>query len=242
MKINKQSNIYTIIYITVMVLIVGAGLAVTATALRPRQQANADADKMAQILASVRINPEKKDIIKTFDNLIIGQYFADFEGNYEEGDAFAADVKTSIKVKPENRELPLYLCRLADGSEKWIIPLYGAGLWGPIWGYVSLDTNGSTIYGAYFAHQGETPGLGAEIEKPEFSNQFRNLNVLKNNQLLPIMVEKKGQTPTNGADYVDAISGGTITSKGVESMLQNCLAPYQAFLLKIKNSNQPSDK
>ncbi len=121
---------------------------------------------------------------------------------------------------------------------KYILPVYGAGLWGPIWGYISVNSDGSTIYGAYFAHQGETPGLGAEIEKPAFSNQFNNLHLFKEGRFLPIAVVKAGQAPLNGEDKVDAISGGTITSKGVASMIDNCLGGYTKFLQSLNNNQQ----
>ena len=117
-----------------------------------------------------------------------------------------------------------------DGAKKYILPVYGAGLWGPIWGYVAFDADGSTIYGAYFAHQGETPGLGAEIEKPKFTDEFKGLNLFKDGQFMPIAVVKAGQKPQGGEDYVDGVSGGTITSKGVGAMLDNCLTPYKSYL------------
>jgi Na+-transporting NADH:ubiquinone oxidoreductase subunit C len=118
---------------------------------------------------------------------------------------------------------------------KYILPVYGAGLWGPIWGYVALDSNGSTVYGAYFAHASETPGLGAEIEKPAFTDQFPGKQMFKGDEMLPVAVVKKGQKPTGDEDYVDGISGGTITSKGVSAMLNNCLKPYEAYLKTLRN-------
>ncbi|MDE6343231.1 MAG: NADH:ubiquinone reductase (Na(+)-transporting) subunit C, partial [Muribaculaceae bacterium] len=120
-----------------------------------------------------------------------------------------------------------------DGARKYVVPVYGAGLWGPIWGYVALDSDGSTIYGAYFAHEGETPGLGAEIEKPAFSDQFRGKELWKHGNFLPVNVLKKGTKPVAGEDYVDAVSGGTITSKGVASMLDSGLTPYKAYLRSL---------
>ena len=109
-------------------------------------------------------------------------------------------------------------------------------MWGPIWGYIAIDSDGSTIYGAYFAHEGETPGLGAEIEKPAFTDQFnQNLHLFKDGKFLPVEVVKGGVAPANGADYVNGISGGTITSKGVSTMLDNCLTPYKSYLEKLSN-------
>ena len=228
---NKQSNVYTIIYIIVLVVLVGTALAFTAISLKPLQQANADADKMRQILASVSVEATGSDVIKAYDEYIKSTFVVDENGNRVEGaDAFAVDVAKQSKVADTVSLLPVYECTLADGSVKYILPMYGAGLWGPIWGYVSVDADGTTIYGAYFAHQGETPGLGAEIEKPAFSSQFSGKKLIKNGSFVPVAVVKAGQAPAGDADYVDGISGGTITSKGVGAMIDNCLKPYSAFL------------
>ncbi|MDO4319439.1 MAG: NADH:ubiquinone reductase (Na(+)-transporting) subunit C [Bacteroidales bacterium] len=232
---NKQSNLYTVIYIIVLVVVVGTALAFTSMSLRERQQANIDADKMRQILASVHIVPEKADILSDFDRYVTRQYLVDAAGNEAAGDAFAVNVAAQIKLPADRRELPVYECTLADGTVKYILPVYGAGLWGPIWGYVSLDADASTVYGAYFAHQGETPGLGAEIEKPAFQDQFRGKQLFKDGRFMPVAVVKAGQKPAGDEDYVDGISGGTITSKGVGAMLDDCLSPYQNFLNKLRN-------
>lgn len=227
---NKQSNTYTIIYIIVLVVIVGAGLAFTAMSLKDRQQQNADADRMSQILAAVHITPAKGQVVDDFNKYITSQMVVNSKGQTTGTDAFAVSVAEQVRKPADQRQLPVYVCTLPDGAVKYILPLYGAGLWGPIWGYVAVNADGSTIYGAYFAHQGETPGLGAEIEKPAFSNQFDNKHLWKDGRFLPVAVVKKGQMPANGEDYVDAISGGTITSKGVSAMLSDCLTPYQPFL------------
>lgn len=230
---NKQSNIYTTIYIIVLVLIVGTALAVTSLSLRSRQQANIDADKMRQILAAVHITPDASDVIADFNKYIVAQKVVNAAGDTIPGDAFTIDVAAQVKLTDSERSLPVYVCRLADGDIKYILPAYGAGLWGPIWGYVALDSDGSTIYGAYFAHQGETPGLGAEIEKPAFSDKFNGKHLFKDGEFLPVAVVKAGQRPAGNEDYVDGVSGGTITSKGVSDMLSNSLKPYESYLKNI---------
>lgn len=233
---NKQSNVYTIIYIIVIVIVVGAGLAVTSMSLKDRQIENANADKMKQILASVHITvPEGEKVSDVFNKYITSQIIVNEQGKEIGTYAFGVDVQEQSKIKDTSkRQLPIYICTLPDSQTKYIIPVYGAGLWGPIWGYVAVDSDGSTVYGAFFAHQGETPGLGAEIEKPDFSNQFTNKQLFKNGQYLPIAVVKKGQQPPHGEDYVDGISGGTITSKGVSAMLNDCMTPYKAYLENLK--------
>ncbi len=131
----------------------------------------------------------------------------------------------------------MFKCKTDDGSVKYIIPVYGAGLWGPIWGYVAVDSDGSTIYGAYFSHEGETPGLGAEIASAPFQEQFKGKELYKDGVLKSIGVMKAGQKPTDGEDYVNAISGGTITSRGVQSMLKNSMTAYDSFFKKLQSSN-----
>lgn len=236
---NKQSNTYTILYIIIMVAIVGTALTLTAMALKPRQQANADADRMKQILAAVHISATDTDVHALFDSHITGQLVVNAAGDTIGTDAFAVEVRDQTKIKdPAARALPVYICNAGPGKgTKYILPVYGAGLWGPIWGYIAVNADGSTIYGAYFDHQGETPGLGAEIAKPAFSGQFDGKTLIHDNTFIPVAVVKKGQKGPQGADTVDAVSGGTITSKGVSAMLDDCLKPYAAWLQKTSGTN-----
>lgn len=236
---NKQSNTYTIIYIIVLVVLVGTALAATSLALRGKQQDNINADKMSQILAAALITPEKGTVVADFDKYVTEQIVVNSKGEKVDGvNAFDVDVASQSKLAGDRRDLPVFVCTTPDGEKKYILPVYGAGLWGPIWGYVAFDADGSTIYGAYFAHQGETPGLGAEIEKPQFCSQFEGKQVFKDGRFHPIAVVKTGQLPLDGEDYVNGISGGTITSKGVGSMLDNCLTPYKKYLQALAEGAQ----
>ena len=237
---NKQSNTYTVIYIIVLVVVVGAALAFTAMSLRDRQVANANADKMKQILASVHIPVDDKDVDRQFADHITSMLVVNAEGKVvKEGGAddmaiFNIDVAEQAREQASARELPVYVCRLDDGVTKYILPGAGNGLWGPIWGYVALDADGSTVYGAYFDHASETPGLGAEIATERFQKEFVGKEFFKGDKFLPVKVVKAGQNPADGSDYVDGISGGTITSKGVGSMLDNCLQPYDNYLQTLR--------
>ena len=237
MAINKQSNGYTLIYIIVLVAVVGAALAITSMSLAAHKKANADADKMRQILAAVHVVPEKGQMQQAYDKYITSTIVVNSTGETVEGsDAFDIDVAAEVKKPEAERLLPVYIAKVESGT-KYIMPVYGAGLWGPIWGYVAIDADGSTVYGAFFGHQGETPGLGAEIEKPGFSEQFNGKELWKNDVFSPVAVVKKGQKPQDDRDYVDGISGGTITSKGVQDMLKVCLTDYSAFLNTLSNEN-----
>lgn len=236
---NRQSNTYTIIYSAILVLVVGVVLSVVYQALRPRQEENMANDTKRQILASARIVPsEGQTIADLYARHITSSYIVDSNGEKIDSSVNPFDVKVSLEVKKPDadRLLPVFECT-TDNGLKYIIPVYGAGLWGPIWGYVAFDDNGNTIYGAYFAHQGETPGLGAEIEKPAFSSQFDGKDIFsRSGEFLSVAVVKTGKEPQDRA-WVHAISGGTITSQGVQAMLFDSLRPYSAFLESLKNNN-----
>lgn len=233
---NKQSNTYSIIYILILAIVTGAALAFTSMALSDRQKENENKDKMRQILAAAHINASSNEIIAAYNEHIIESYVVNSAGEKIKGDAFGINIADQSRKKDNERELPVFVCKTDEGSIKYILPVYGAGLWGPIWGYVSFNNDGTTIYGAYFAHQGETPGLGAEIEKPAFSNGFVGKRIFKDGKFLPITVVKAGTQPKAGEDYVDGVSGGTITSNGVTRMLANCLTPYEAFLKSLSDN------
>ncbi len=235
MRFNKNSNVYILIYIVALVLVTGAALAFTSVSLKERQNENVAVDKMRQILASIRIAPADNEVTAVFDSIITSQFIVNASGEQVAGEAFDVDVAAQVSLPADERELPVYVATLPGGITKYILPAYGSGLWGPIWGYVSLNEDRATIYGAYFAHQGETPGLGAEITKPQFTDQFENKRLVQDNRFTPVSVLKKGQKPEPGCDFVDAVSGGTITSRGVAAMLDNSLAPYTKFLTQSDN-------
>lgn len=232
---NKQGNVYTVIYATVLVLIVGGVLALIYQALRPLQVSNITDDTKKQILAAARIVPTQGETVsELYSEYIVKSYIINSKGEIVDTpeEAFNVNVAQQVKLPDDQRELPVYECQTSDGL-KYILPVYGAGLWGPIWGYVAFNSDGDTIYGAYFAHEGETPGLGAEIEKPAFSDQFEGKKILNNEGVFtPIAIVKAGQNPA-GVEYVNAVSGGTITSQGVQKMLANSLAPYATFLKNL---------
>jgi Na+-transporting NADH:ubiquinone oxidoreductase subunit C len=153
--------------------------------------------------------------------------------NFEKVDK--EEINREIKEVAKERELPVYECKV-ENEIYYIFPVRGKGLWGPIWGYVALKNDFNTIYGANFDHKGETPGLGAEINETWFEDQFKGKKIMEDGKFVSIKV-LKGEVDPDNPHSIDAISGGTITSKGLEAMLFDCLNSYQEFF-NVKKSEQ----
>lgn len=233
MKLNTNSNVYTIVYASVIVIVVAFLLAFVSGALSERQAENVRLDKKKQILSALNVDLKTCDNpAATYEQLVKADPIINAQASLlSENGGFEVDVKAeNAKASVGDRQLPYYLCEV-DGATKYVFPLYGAGLWGPIWGYVALNDDLSTIFGVYFSHEGETPGLGAEIATPKFQAQFVGKQIKRGGELTYISVLKAGQSDPD-ADSVDAISGGTMTSRGVEAMIRNGISQYEKFLNK----------
>lgn len=229
---NTNKNSYTLIYAVVMVVVVALLLALVSSGLKDIQNNNVKLDKKKQILSSLNIQLDGQDANLLYEKHIVKELVLNIKGEVlseKMGDAFVIDViKENAKAETE-RQLPLYVAEV-DGQTKYIITMRGAGLWGPIWGYIALNDDKNTVFGTYFSHASETPGLGAEIALPAFQNKFVGKHILNDaRDFVSIAVMKPGQT-AEGQDYVDGISGGTITSKGVEAMLLKSIGQYEAYL------------
>ncbi len=228
MKVNTNSNTYTIVYASVMVVIVAFLLAFISNSLKSKQDENIRLDKMKQILSAINVDTKGQDV-----QALYSQYVKEAEILNVNGDVVSTTGGFDINLPAEmskpvaDRQLPLYICEV-DGQTKYVLPLTGAGLWGPIWGYVGLDDDKDTVFGVFFSHASETPGLGAEITTDKFKNQFFGKKVLKSG-VVALAVEKYGKV-TDPTYQVDGISGGTITSVGVSNMIKDCLRLYEKFL------------
>ena len=235
---NKNSNLYQILYAAVMVLLVGTVLAFIYMALKPKQNENIANDTRKQILSALHIAaPEDAQVKDMYEKYIVQDLLVDGEGNIVDtakNVAFDVQMKKNVKLPAAERQLPVMKCVMDDGSVKYVLPVYGAGLWGPIWGYIAVNDDGNTIYGANFSHEGETPGLGARIAEQPFQDEFKDKHLFVDGEFKSVAVLKKGQKATNGAEQIDALTGATITSRGVSDMMADCLAPYEAFLKKLQ--------
>lgn len=221
---NTNSNTYTIVYASVMVVIVAFLLAFVNSSLKETQNKNVELDTKKQILASLNIT-EVKDAEAEYNKVVKADMIVAEDGSLTENTgAFVTGYEKEAK---ENGRIHVFVCEI-DGQTKYVVPVYGAGLWGAIWGYVALNDDKDTVYGTYFSHASETPGLGAEIATPHFQSLFVGKKVLEEG-VVALGVEKNGKV--SKPEYqVDGISGGTITSKGVDAMLKGCLSNYTNFL------------
>ncbi|MBQ7421224.1 MAG: FMN-binding protein [Prevotella sp.] len=202
MKTN--SNTYTIIYSAILVVIVAFLLAFVSQALKSKQDANVALDVKKQILYSLNIRGLDGD---------------EAENKYKEV------VKSEEQVDGNT----LYVC-VVDGKAKYVIPLKGMGLWGGISGFLSINEDKATVYGAYFNHESETAGLGAEIkDSQEWQEKFQNKQLFAEDGTPALSVEKKVENPSS---QVDAVTGATLTSNGVSDMLKDGIGKYAKFLKK----------
>ncbi|MBD3636448.1 MAG: NADH:ubiquinone reductase (Na(+)-transporting) subunit C [Crocinitomicaceae bacterium] len=237
MAINKESTGYTFLFAIMLVVVVGAALASIATGLKPYQEKNQAIKKKMDILGALNIESTRKNANDKYEEYINSEdcVVLDAEGNVKEGkEAFDIDIKQQYrdkKLDPKDRDYPLYVAKV-DGKTKFVIPLVGSGLWGPIWGYIAVDEDKETIYGAKFDHKTETPGLGAEIKQPFYYEQYIGEKISAGGEFKEIKSVKdgSGKGPANGK--VDGITGGTITSKGVEEMVNRTLQVYVKYFNK----------
>ncbi|MFW6290194.1 MAG: NADH:ubiquinone reductase (Na(+)-transporting) subunit C [Mariniphaga sp.] len=232
---DRNSNNYTFLYAVIMVILVAALLATVAMSLRPLQNKNVEIEKKQNILASVNIQTTPANAEEIYAERIQNQYVVNAQGERVEGvDAFEIELRDERAKPIEERLMPVFEFQAEDGL-KYIFEMRGAGLWGPLWGFVSLNEDMSTIYGANFDHQAETPGLGAEISTEWFEDDFKGKEIFnEEGELTSIIVTKVGQDAPE-EHSVDGISGGTITSKGLQDMLMEGFTVYKEFLTQKKS-------
>ena len=194
MKLNTNSNSYIIIYSAILVVIVAFLLAFVYQALKPMQDANVALDVKKQILYSLNI----RDL-----------------------DGAEAEAKYAEVVKMENviDGRKNYVCKI-NGEYINVVSLKGMGLWGGISGYIAIDPEGK-VYGAYFNHESETAGLGAEIkDSQEWQEKFIGKKIFDEKYNVILSVVKKVE---DSESQVDCVTGATLTSNGVDAMLKECL-------------------
>ena len=233
MAIDKNSNSYTFGFAILMVIVVGTLLAVASQGLKTRQEKNATDKKMMSILSAINIDATRENAQEMYNKYVIDSKI--ISGKDLNAEAFNVDIKKEFRdknISVSDRNYPLYICE-KDGDKYYIIPVVGTGLWGPIWGFVALESDLKTIYGANFDHKSETPGLGAEIKYASYSDQYTGETISDTTgNFQPIIVVKDG-SGSGINSKVDGITGGTITSKGVEEMTTRTLEVYVNYFKSL---------
>jgi len=232
---KQFTNRYIFIFSSVMVIAVATLLSLAATLLQPAQEKNLEIEKKKSMLESINIPADRNTTETLYDKYIKESFVLNSKGDIIDGvNAFNVVMNIEQKKPLEQQYLPVFIASPDDGEKITILPLEGKGLWGPVYGYISLKSDMNTTYGVNFDHKGETPGLGAEINTNAFEGMFQGKKLFEDGKFVSIQVVKGGAKPGD-SHGVDAISGGTITSKGLEKMLVDCISKYNDYLIKNKN-------
>lgn len=232
--LNTNSNTYTIVYSIVIVVVVAFLLAFVSKGLEQRQNDNVALDKKKQILYALNIrNISDAEANAKYKEVVLSDDIIDVDGNItEHGNpgSESAGFRLNSADKKAGR-LAIYTCNI-DGATKYVIPLYGMGLWGAVYGYLAINSDGTTVYGAYFNHDGETAGLGAEIKDDvSWQERFQGKKIFADgSDEVALAVKKKVDNPQS---QVDAITGATLTSDGVSNMLHDDISLYKKFFLNL---------
>lgn len=244
MALNTNSNVYTVVYATVLTVLVAILLTAAAVGLAPQQKANADNEKKQQVLSAVAPvlghNVTFTTAADEWSSLDMDNntFVVNTKGEKVEGKAFDLVAKQQFKagVVKEEAMLPVFVANI-EGNPYYIMCMYGGGLWDAIWGYIAVEADGSTIAGVTFDHAGETAGLGAKIkDDPKFAEAFIGKKVFVNGAFAPVTVSKKG-----GDNNVDAITGATKTSDCVSYMVEQSLKGYLPFLQSLQAAPAEQD-
>ena len=227
-KFNVNSNAYIIIYSVVMVVVVAVLLAVTSLSLQERQNDNILNEKRQQIVKALGEDPAAT----SYADVIAEATMLDKNGNKIEGknDADIFNALGDLTASFEAGEFPIFKAK--NGCV--VIPVYGAGLWGPVWGYIALEQDMNTVKGIVMDHSGETPGLGAEITSANVQNSFVGKTIFEGADFVSVTMRKGGATNNH---EVDAISGGTKTCDGVNAMIKTGLEGYLPYINANKSNN-----
>ena len=229
-----HSNSYTIIFTSVVTIILGGFLSVAAGTLKEIQDLNVENDSKKNILSSLGYKPiseeswSSNDITKIFEDNI-DAYVLNTEGNRLDIDP------SNINTETDKENLPIYVDKKNGIVNGYAIPISGKGLWSTLYGYFAVEPDGITAKGITFYAHKETPGLGGEVDKPWFQNNFIGKRFIDEEGNLVGVKVMKGKANPESPYEVDGISGATITSKGLESFLINDLEKYEPFFRKVRN-------
>ena len=223
--LDTGSNVYTIVYASVMVIIVAFLLAFVSSVLKPAQEANVENDTKGQILTSLNIDIKADgfNVAKEFENvqdmLWNGTELVPYEGKFLS--AYGSAIKAG--------ELHVFVAEVG-GETKYVLPVTGRGLWGGLWGYIALNADKKTVFGTYFYHTSETAGLGARIGERWFQEQFNGKPLFAGDDTENIALSVVKAGASKAETEIDGVTGATLTSDGVSAMVKDGLTVYISFI------------
>lgn len=236
----RQSNIYTIVFIIITSLVAALILSVSSEMLKERQVRNVELDIKKNILYAVDLLKDNSDPEKLYKDYI-RSIVVNSEGKIIEKSVSAEKInfERELEKKPEDRKYPVFKSIKGKDGEiaAYCIPIVGKGLWSTLYGYFALEPDLKTVKGISFYKHGETPGLGGEIENPEFQKNFYGKQILSADGKLVSITLVKGKTKPNSPSLiheVDGISGATLTSNGVNKLLEECLTIYEPYFKSVR--------
>ena len=230
-----RNNSYTLIFTSCVTIVLGIIIATTADNLRERQKTNEELDIKKNILYALGYkqnidNPWTNKIVESLYNNSINEVYIDRKG-------------TVYKKQEDIEKNPLKIYQRMDNGliTGYAIPIEGKGLWGTMYGYFAIEPDAVTVKGITFYRHKETPGLGGEVDKDWFKNNFIGKRLVDNDgKLVSIEVIKGFVSDKDPEAYrkVDGISGATITGKGVTTFLKKDLNKYEPYFKKIRMLNE----
>lgn len=230
-----RTNTYTLLFTALLTALLGLLLSLAQATLKPRQERNVEVDRKRNILRALDFAEERPwsadQIQVLFEEAVVG-LLMDSAGK-RVPDLRPRDLDPSSQ--PDL--LPLYLKVVEGRIDGYALPISGKGLWSTLYGYLALQPDGSTVKGIKFYQHGETPGLGGEVEKDWFSDNFVGKRIINAaGELVGIQLVKGKVDPANPEAYhrVDGISGATMTARGVNAFLMSDLERYEPVLIRIR--------
>ena len=250
MSSNNESVQKTITVALVLCLVCAVFVSAAAVILRPAQAVNEKANMQMNILQAAGLYDPQQSIQEQFQ--IVTTRLVNLEtGEFVEGmDAERYNQRKASKDPSMNRVLSgeediasikrqakiakIYLIENGDQIEKIILPIHGYGLWSTLYGFMALEGDGNTVAGLGFYEHAETPGLGGEVDNPNWKAQWTGKQVYNGDAVALRLV--KGGADRSDSYGVDALSGATLTSRGVDNLLKFWMsdAGFKPFLDNLK--------
>ena len=243
----QRSNSYVVMFVIILTVVLGGLLSGANQLLKEAQDKSIDLDTKKKILGAVM------DISTiTSDTALLGTYdrrvksiVVDFEGNVltedSKGNKLIAEkvnIQKQYRFDPKDRQYPVFMFMDSESPGKvksYIFPMWGAGLWDWISGFVAVQSDLRTIAGVSFDHKTETPGLGARITDATVKDRFKGKFIFDEGGNFKPVVMVKGENNAGLDDYqVDGLSGATMTAKGVNRMIEGYLQCYEPYINKVK--------